>query len=157
MQENSTITSPDQLNNYIRLTSSGIWFVLAAVVVLLAGLFMWLFTGTLDVSLHTSVFTSAGKTSAFIPMDGLYGISSGTPARLLDGSAAGTVTDIFYEPLSIREIEGIIGRNNAAGMMIDPSSRNLCEVSLSIPDAPQGISQAVIILDTVRPITFLLR
>lgn len=157
MQGNSRLTSPDQLNNYIRLTSSGIWLVLGSVLVLLAGLIMWLLTGTLDVSLHTAVFTSADKTSAFIPMGDLYGISSGTPARLVDGRAAGTVTDICYEPLSLREIEGIIGRNNAARMMIDASSPGLCKVSLSIPGAPQGISQAVIILDTVKPITFLLR
>ena len=156
MQENSRLTSPDQLNNYIRLTSSGIWLVLASVLVLLGGLFMWLLTGTLDVSLHTAVFTSADKTSAFIPMGDLYGISSGTPARLLDGTA-GTVTEICYEPLSLREIEGIIGRNNAAGMMIDATSASLCKVLLSIPGAPQGISEAVIILGTVKPITFLLR
>ena len=32
------VSSPEQLNDYIRVTSPGLWLVLAAVVILLAGM-----------------------------------------------------------------------------------------------------------------------
>ena len=35
------ISEPEQLHDYIRVTSPGIWLVLLAVVVLLAGVFVW--------------------------------------------------------------------------------------------------------------------
>ena len=157
MPGNSKITSPDQLNNYIRVTSPGIWIVIAAILVLLSGLFFWLFTGQLEVSLHTPIFTRDTESFAFIPREKLHGVAAGTPARILNTQTSGTVTAIASEPLTFTDIESITGRNAAASMMIDYSSRSLCMVSLNVPDAPQGVSQAVIVIDTVKPISFLLR
>ena len=47
MPDNGKITSPEQLNSYIRVTSPGAWIVLASVLVFLAGLFIWIFFGEL--------------------------------------------------------------------------------------------------------------
>ena len=35
------ISSPEQLNDYLRVTNPGIWLLLIAVIVLLAGVFLW--------------------------------------------------------------------------------------------------------------------
>ncbi|MBR0399243.1 MAG: hypothetical protein IJH95_00285 [Mogibacterium sp.] len=35
------LSSPEQLNDYMRVTSPGIWIVMIAVILLIAGLFMW--------------------------------------------------------------------------------------------------------------------
>ncbi len=153
MQETPKLTSPDQLNNYIRVTSSGIWIVLAAILVLIAGLFMWLFTGQLEISLHTPIFTIGPNSYAFIPLDELQGITPGSSARI--GSSTGKVTALSSEPMTISEIDAVIGRNNAA--MLDNSSRSLWKVSMNIPGALDGVSRGVIVIATVRPITFLLR
>ena len=42
------ISSPDQLNDYLHVTNPGIWAVLTAVIILLAGVFVWSCTGTLE-------------------------------------------------------------------------------------------------------------
>ncbi len=49
MPDNGKISSPEQLNNYIRVTSPGAWMVLASVLVFLAGLFVWIFFGELKI------------------------------------------------------------------------------------------------------------
>lgn len=49
MPDNSKISSPEQLNNYIRITSPGAWLILASAVVFLLGFFGWLFFGELDI------------------------------------------------------------------------------------------------------------
>ena len=35
------VSSPEQLNEYIRVANPGVWMVLAAIVILLAGVVVW--------------------------------------------------------------------------------------------------------------------
>ncbi len=46
------IKSPEQLDNYIRVTSSGAWFVLSAIIIVLAGFIFWIFTGEIETQNH---------------------------------------------------------------------------------------------------------
>ncbi len=42
------VTSPEELNDYIHVTSPSVWIVLAAAVILLAGLLAWAVFGTVE-------------------------------------------------------------------------------------------------------------
>ena len=42
------ISSPEQLTDYLKVTNPGIWVLLAAVIVLFAGLFVWSMVGDLE-------------------------------------------------------------------------------------------------------------
>ena len=42
------ISSPEELNDYIRVTSPSVWLVLAALIILLAGMLVWSVLGTVD-------------------------------------------------------------------------------------------------------------
>lgn len=42
------ISSPEQLTDYLRVTNPGIWVVLAAVLALLVGFFVWMSVGTIE-------------------------------------------------------------------------------------------------------------
>jgi hypothetical protein len=42
------ISSPEDLTSYLKVTNPGVWSVLAAVIILLAGLFAWTAVGTLE-------------------------------------------------------------------------------------------------------------
>ena len=48
MPENSKISSPEQLNTYIRAARPGAWIVLASALVFLLGLFSWILFGELQ-------------------------------------------------------------------------------------------------------------
>ena len=50
MPENSKISSPEQLNTYIRAARPGAWIVLASALVFLLGLFSWIFFGELQLA-----------------------------------------------------------------------------------------------------------
>ena len=43
-----SINSPEQLTEYLRVTTPGIWAILAAVIILLGGLFAWSMVGELE-------------------------------------------------------------------------------------------------------------
>ena len=51
------ISSPEQLTDYLRVTSPGIWIVLAAVLILLAGFFVWMSVGTIETTVEVGVST----------------------------------------------------------------------------------------------------
>jgi len=44
------ISNPEQLNDYIRVTPPGVWLVLAALLILLAGMLCWSILGTVEVT-----------------------------------------------------------------------------------------------------------
>lgn len=45
----SRVSSPEALNDYIRVTTPSVWIVLAAIVILLAGMLAWSVFGTVEV------------------------------------------------------------------------------------------------------------
>lgn len=46
------IKSPEQLDNYIRVTSPGVWLVLSAIIIVLAGFTFWILTGEIETNNH---------------------------------------------------------------------------------------------------------
>ena len=51
------ISSPEQMTDYLRVTSPGIWIVLATVLILLAGFFVWMSVGTIETTVDVGVST----------------------------------------------------------------------------------------------------
>ena len=51
------ISSPEQLTDYLRVTNPGIWIVLAAVLTLLVGFFVWMSVGTIETTVEVGVST----------------------------------------------------------------------------------------------------
>lgn len=56
------VSSPEQLNEYIRVSNPGIWVILIAVTVLLVGICVWGVMGRLDTVLTTVAVVSDGTT-----------------------------------------------------------------------------------------------
>ena len=49
------ISSPEQLTDYLRVTNPGIWVILAAVLALVLGFFVWMSVGTLETTAPVGV------------------------------------------------------------------------------------------------------
>lgn len=60
------VSSPEQLNDYIRVTNPGVWLVLAAVVVLLIGACVWGIFGHLDTTVSVPVEVTSGEARLFL-------------------------------------------------------------------------------------------
>ena len=56
-----SIQSPDNLTNYIRVSNPGVWLLLAAVIVLLAGALIWSIFGRVERSISTYVEIEDGR------------------------------------------------------------------------------------------------
>ena len=60
------MSSPEQLNDYIKVTSPGIWMVLAAIAILLAGVCVWGIFGKLETKLTVAAESRAGQTVLYV-------------------------------------------------------------------------------------------
>lgn len=77
-----TLSSPEQLYDYLRVTSPGIWSILTAVILLLAGLIAWSMTGNLE-TIANGVGVVKDHQAQIIVTDTSKGvIRSGMPLRI---------------------------------------------------------------------------
>lgn len=92
------IETPENLNDYLRVTSPGVWLVLATCIALLAGFVLWGIFGSIDTTLKLAVTASDGHAVCYVPYGELekvaqrgevtingqsYGIRTGTSAKVV--------------------------------------------------------------------------
>ena len=121
------ISSPEQLTDYLRVTNPGIWVVLAAVILLLAGIFAWAMVGILETKADVKV--------------------------IVESNMAQIIT-IGSEPLEEGMALYISGREyRITSSASDEYGRS---VGMSHVDLPDGTYSGTVVTEMVHPISFLL-
>lgn len=78
------ISSPEQLTDYLKVTNPGIWVLLAAIILLLSGLFVWSMVGNLE-TVADGVAVVENGTAQIMVTDSVNGdIASGMTVRIGD-------------------------------------------------------------------------
>lgn len=125
------IKSPEDLNDYVRVSNPGIWLLLIAVIALLTGACLWGIFGYIDSTVSVSARVENGEAVCFIDESDADDIEPGMTADI--NGTKGVITGI----------------TDAAG----PGCA--CSVDLQ-SELPDGIYPAEIVLRRLRPITFIL-
>ena len=120
------IASPEQLTDYLRVTNPGIWVVLAAVILLLAGVLAWSAVGTLETNAEVKIVVS-GHTAQIIPLGS---------ERLADG---------MLLRVSGQEYKIASAQTDEYGRSVGVSEVNL----------PDGTYDGIVVTEAVNPISFL--
>lgn len=71
------VSSPEQLNDYIRVSNPGVWICMAAVLVLLAGICIWGIFGQLDTTVSAALIVKDGTMVCHIKEADIQNIRSG--------------------------------------------------------------------------------
>ncbi len=125
----SRVSSPEDLTSCLRVTTPGVWVVLAAVIALLAGLFAWSAAGTLDTTVDAVAVVKDQTAVIVLSGRGAEDLKAGMPLRI--GSREFAIASVDRDEY---------GRTTAAA-----------EVSL-----PDGSYDAKIVTARTRPVEFLL-
>lgn len=145
------VSSPEQLNDYIRVASPGVWMILAAVIILLAGIIVWGIFGTVNTSIDAVAITENGHTICYAGEEEKMYIE---PEQIVEiGDTDGTVKTVFP---GLKELN----KNTDSYLLYvgDFSENDKCCVSeIDIDGLEDGIYPAKIIIDSVHPITYILR
>ena len=121
------ISSPEQLTDYLRITNPGVWVILTAVILLLAGLFAWSMIGTLETTASVKVIV-ANDNAQIVPVD------------------AAIITEGMIFRVNSEEYTVALADNDDLGRYY----------GLASVDLPDGIYDGTIVVDQVHPIDFLL-
>ena len=124
------IRSPEQMNDYLKVTNPGIWVILAAVVLLFIGLFAWATVGKLETTAKAQAVIQDGTARVMLTETAVLPIASDMDVR------------IEGEDYGISTVEQ------------DEFGRDVALVPVSLAN---GTYDAKVILETVPPISFLIR
>lgn len=144
------VSSPEQMNDYIQVTSPGVWLVLAAVIALLTGLIVWSVLGRLETTVTAAAVAGPdGGAVCYIAEDDLPSIHAGQTVRI-DGEGY-ALSEVAARPVAVDEsfdAYAIHVGGLEVGQWVYPAEL----------DAPleEGVYEAQVVVDSVSPIAFLL-
>lgn len=70
-------STPEQLNEYIRVTNPGVWIMLLSVIVLLIGVCVWGVFGKLETTVDAVAVSDGSKTYCYVKDNGSLTVSEG--------------------------------------------------------------------------------
>lgn len=125
------VKSPDNLNEYIRVSNPGVWLLLSAIIILLVGFCIWGIFGQLQTVVTADAHCENGSITCF----------------LSDGDS-----DLIHPGMAVT----VAGqRGTVAEVSVRPGNQSTCTVAL--PEAIEdGIYEAVIQIESLHPVSFLL-
>ena len=145
------VSSPEQLNDYIRVANPGVWLVLFAVFFLLAGICAWGIWGKLDTVLKVPVMTRGKETVCYVKENKKDALSDRMRVRL-DGEEY-LVEEVSGLPVQIDDdfpeyllhLGGFTRGEWVYAVTLD-----------GVWGEEGGIYEAEIVLESISPMTFVI-
>lgn len=81
------VKSPENLDDYIRVSNPGVWLLLISVIVLLAGVCVWGMFGHIDSTVPATVRVENGSAVCYISEENITGITEGMIVKFGSGEA----------------------------------------------------------------------
>lgn len=157
-----SLSSPEQLNDYIKVSNPGVWMILAALFILLAAVLFWGFTGGLPTSIHTRGVISGGNALCYINTDAAGAVKTGQEVKIQPAGRQetinGQVDTVGPVPMSAAEIAADLHSDYLSQALASNGFAVKVVVSVNGSDIPEGtLLDLSIVTDAVRPIDFLLK
>lgn len=143
------LSSPEQLNDYVRVSSPSVWLCLGAIVILLIGVCVWGVFGRLDTTLHTAAIARGGILTCLIREEDAGRVKAGMTVSAGGESAA---------------LSGVSGAPQTVPADTDPYALHVGGLmagewvyTASAPtELPDGVYDGVITIESVSPMSFVL-
>lgn len=139
--------SPEQLNDYIKVTNPGVWMVLAAIVILLVGVCVWGVFGILETKLSVAAVSRGGQTILYVKEDNVASVQEKMSVYI--GDETYKVTSISAQAVTVTEEISEYARHT--GELSIGEWVYVVQIDGSMPD---GVYKAQIVTDSVSPLYF---
>jgi hypothetical protein len=144
------VNSPEQLNDYIKTSSTNVWLTISAVLILIVSFFVWMFFGALDTTVTVDGVSKNNSVICFT--DNVGEIKVNQKVRL--GEVTGTVLSVSKAPLSLEDATALANTDEYTLYRLELSTWNyVVEISLdgSVED---GYVSADIVVEEISPVNF---
>lgn len=143
------IESPEAMNDYLQVTSPGVWIVLLSIIIFLAGACIWGVLGHIDSTVKAAVISSEGNTICLVPETALESVIENRSITLDD-------TEYRLNPGSLNP--EIISEDTNVYWII-AGNLNIGDIVYKIPlsdSLPEGVYSGTIVTETLSPMSLLL-
>ena len=140
------ITSPEQLQDYMRVTNPGVWLILAVVIILLTGLIVCSAVGRLETKCEAQA----------VVKDGMMQLVAADPAHPDAVLKEGMEVRVGSEKTRISYVtqeRPDAGTEGTAAAAVKETAAATATAETSLPD---GTYDAEIVLESITPISFLI-
>ena len=144
--------SPESLNDYLRVTSPGVWLVLAAVIALLIGGVLWGIFGRIDTHVNVAVTSESGRSVCLMPYSALQSVMAQGDTVTIDGQ------DYPLKPGA--EVEMVIVSESTSPYIRLAAGLSTGDMAVAIPleaDLADGVYQGSVRTESLKPISLLLQ
>ena len=142
------ISSPEDLNDYVRVANPGVWMILIAITALLIGVSVWAFRGEMLTTVSAVIITDDGHTDCFVSDTNIAKVSEGMTVRCGDDEYQ--IVSISNEPIYA---SGVLSEyaQHVSGIK---EGEWIHAISLD-KVSPDGTYAAEVITEKIKPIQFI--
>ena len=141
------MSSPEQLNDYIKVTNPGVWMALAAIVILLIGVCVWGVFGKLETKLPVAAVSQDGQTVLYVKENDLSAVKEKMSVYI--GDETYKVTSVSAQPVAVTEEISEYARHT--GELSIGEWVYIVQIDGSLAN---GTYKAQIVTDSVSPLYF---
>lgn len=143
------ISSPEQLNAYVRVSTPSVWLLLVAIIILLLGVCTWGIFGHMDTTISAVAASVEGVTTAYVREADAGKVCVG--ANVSIAGQPGEVLSIGHEPVRASDVFSEY-MHHVSGI-----EENEWVYAILLNSAcDDGVYTAQIVVESVSPITFVL-
>ena len=144
------VNSPEQLNQYIRLSNPGVWILLLAIVVLLVGVCIWGYFGKIDTKIKTVVVSDNYTSYLYVKEEDMAKIKNGMQVELNNNENIFEIADVGETPEKVTEDMDEYARhlgNFQVGEWVYK-----CRLNKNVKE---GTYSADVVIESISPMTFI--
>lgn len=143
------VTSPEELNDYVKVANPGVWLLLLGIISLLVGFFVWSVYGRMDTFVNTLGVANNQKLTVYVKESDIDKINLDTVVTVEDKEYQ--ITTISSSPIKVDDDFsdymlhiGNMDKNEWVYEIV-------CNCSLT-----NGVYSVQLIVDSIKPISFVI-
>ena len=144
------VDSPEQLNEYIRLSNPGVWITLLAIIVLLAGFCVWGAFGKIDTKIATVAVSDEASTYIYVKEEDFSKVKDRMSVTLNGSEDTFEIVELYETPEKVTEDMDEYVRH--LGDLQIGEWAYKCKLDKNVKEGTYG---ADIIIESVSPMKFI--
>lgn len=149
ISKSDKVNTPDDLNDYIKISNPSLWVVLIAIIIFLIGILVWGIFGKLYVTVTVPTYVNGGHAISLINDTDIDSIEEGK--KIMINSVDGIIVSKSSTKEKISD-PSLFGISNTEAISYDSAY-----FATSNIDIGNGSYEAEIVVDEVPPISFLFK
>lgn len=147
------VSSPEQLNDYIRVTNPSVYLLLGAVIIFLICVCIWCVTGTLDITVEAKGYSDGKKLYCYLDDEEIQYVQAGMEVQTEDGK--GRVEKVGEVPEDFQNMVQRLGGENMVHALRIPDEAWWYLVTISKEKLSVGIADVSIVTERISPAAFI--